>query len=57
MDKNGLRTIALSYKDYTVDSFKQLVADTNKFTSNIAADTLASDHTLIGLIALNDPLN
>jgi len=56
MSKQGLRTIAISYKDYTEDAFDQLVADTKQFTSDTAADQLASEHTLIGLLALDDPL-
>lgn len=51
-----MRTIAFSYKDYTEDAFKQLVDETKKFTTDTAADQLASDHTLICLLALDDPL-
>jgi len=54
--KNALRTILVTYKDYTVAEFEALSADNNNFEREEDREVLEKDLVATGIFALEDPL-
>jgi len=52
----GYRTLALAYKDLTLDEFEDLKAQYNNFATEEDRNVLEKSMTFIGLFALHDPL-
>jgi magnesium-transporting ATPase (P-type) len=56
MTRQGLRTIAFSYRDFTVEAFEEIKELTKDFTAPDSSEMLESDNTLLALVAMQDPL-
>jgi magnesium-transporting ATPase (P-type) len=52
----GLRVMALAYKDIPIDDWESFKYNHNEFKNDDDRDALENNSTFIGLFALSDPL-
>lgn len=56
MTSEGLRTLAFSFRDFAVEEFEALKAETHNFTTEGCEAFLEEHHCFLALIALKDPI-